>query len=155
MCYDPGDHLKKCRSPDLEKCRKSASESAGPKRGAEESAEKGAAGSVSCTASTRRRNPEHFLRHFPRHPVSGQHFPKHFFGTFPGRGLGTSLDGRQDRNSCGDVGSLALYGGTFARSYSVSKRAKRAEKASCGETVVQKGVVGESVFFLCPLKVCP
>ena len=36
--YNPGGHLKKCRSPGQEKCRKSASESAGPKRGASESA---------------------------------------------------------------------------------------------------------------------
>ena len=43
--YDPGGHLKKCRSPGQEKCRKSASESAGPKRGAEGSAEKSALGS--------------------------------------------------------------------------------------------------------------
>ena len=33
-----------------------------------------------------------------------------------------------------------------------SERAKRAEKASCGETVVQKGVL-ESPFLLCQLKV--
>ena len=38
--YDLGGHLKKCRSPHPEKCQKSASESAGPKRGAEESAQK-------------------------------------------------------------------------------------------------------------------
>ena len=43
--YDPGGHLKKCRSSGQEKCRKSASESAGPKRGAEESAEKRCSGS--------------------------------------------------------------------------------------------------------------
>ena len=43
--YNSGGHLKKCRSPGQEKCRKSASESAGPKRGAEESAEKSAPGS--------------------------------------------------------------------------------------------------------------
>ena len=35
---------------------------------------------------------------------------------------------------------------------SVSERAKRAEKASCGETVVQKGVFGESVSSLPPLR---
>ena len=103
MCYDPGDHLKKCRSPDLEKCRKSASESAGPKRGAEESAEKSAPGSVSSTTFTERWNPEHIFRHLPQHPVLGRHFPKHFLGTFPGQGFGTFLDGRQDRNSCGSV----------------------------------------------------
>ena len=80
--YDPGDHLKRCRSPNLEKCRRSASESAGPKRGAEGSAEKSAPGSVSETTFTERRNPEHSFRHFPRHLVSGRHFPKHFFGTF-------------------------------------------------------------------------
>ena len=50
--YDPGDHLKRCRSPDLEKCRKSASESADPKRGAEGSAEKSAPGSVSLCKSS-------------------------------------------------------------------------------------------------------
>ena len=33
-----------------------------------------------------------------------------------------------------------------------SERAKGAEKASCGEMVVQKGIFGESVF-LCRLKV--
>ena len=37
--------------------------------------------------------------HLPRHPVSDRHFPKHFFGTFPGQGFGTSLDGRQDFNA--------------------------------------------------------
>ena len=42
--YYPGGHLKKCRSPSHEKCRKSVSESAGPKRGAEQSAEKSAPG---------------------------------------------------------------------------------------------------------------
>ena len=41
---NPGDHLKKCRSPGQQKCRQSASESAGPKRGASESAEKSAPG---------------------------------------------------------------------------------------------------------------
>ena len=46
LYYDPGGHLKKCRSPGQEKCRKSASESAGAKRGAEESAEKSAPGSA-------------------------------------------------------------------------------------------------------------
>ena len=44
--YNPGGHLKKCRSPGQEKCRESASESAGPKRGAEEGAEKSAPGSA-------------------------------------------------------------------------------------------------------------
>ena len=33
-----------------------------------------------------------------------------------------------------------------------SERAKGAEKASCGETVVQTGVSGESVFFSAPLR---
>ena len=50
--YNPADHLKKCRSPGQEKCRKSASESAGPKRGAEEGAEKSAPGPVAYTTST-------------------------------------------------------------------------------------------------------
>ena len=45
-CCNPGGHLKKCRSPDQEKCRKSAWESAGPKRAAEESAEKLCSGSL-------------------------------------------------------------------------------------------------------------
>ena len=44
--YNPGGHLKKCRSRGQEKCRKSASEGAGPKRGAEESAERSAPGSA-------------------------------------------------------------------------------------------------------------
>ena len=35
-----------------------------------------------------------------------------------------------------------------------SERAKGAAKASCGETVVQKGVFGESVSSLPPFKVC-
>ena len=33
----------------------------------------------------------------------------------------------------------------------LSKRPQGAEKALCGETVVQKGVFGESVFFFAPL----
>ena len=53
-CYDPGGHLKKCRSPGQEKCRKSASESAGSKRGAEGSAEKSALGPVSYATLHRR-----------------------------------------------------------------------------------------------------
>ena len=52
MRYNPGGHLKKCRSPGQEKCRKSASESAGPKRGAEKSAEKSALGPVSYSIAT-------------------------------------------------------------------------------------------------------
>ena len=34
----------------------------------------------------------------------------------------------------------------------ISERAKGAAKASCGETVVQKGVFGESVSSLPPLR---
>ena len=101
QCYDPGDHLKKCRSPDLESAEKVLQKSAGPKRGAEGRAEESAPGSVSCSTFIERQNPEHFFRHFPRHPVSGRHFPKHFFGTFPGQGFSTSLCGRQDRNPKG------------------------------------------------------
>ena len=45
-----------------------------------------------------------FSEHFPRHLVSGSRSPKHFLGHFKsylGQGFGTSLDGRQDRNSGG------------------------------------------------------
>ena len=37
--------------------------------------------------------PEHFFRHFPRHPVLGWHFRSTLFGTSPGEGFGTSLNG--------------------------------------------------------------
>ena len=35
----------------------------------------------------------------------------------------------------------------------ISERANGAEKASCRETVVEKGVFGESIFFSAPLRV--
>ena len=41
-------------------------------------------------------------------------------------------------------GRVVLWGG--------SERTKGAEKASCKETVVQKGIFGESVFFFVPLR---
>ena len=68
-------------APSRQKCRKSASESAGPKRGAEESAEKVLRPSRLCIAIMRLEG-EALFRHFPRHPVWGRHFPKHFFCHF-------------------------------------------------------------------------
>ena len=44
----------------------------------------------------------------------------------------------------------AKIGLLVSKTESVSERTKGAEKASCGETVVQKGTFGESVFFSAP-----
>ena len=83
------------------KVPKSALEGAGPKRGCRGKCRKSALGSVSLYYFHRETEPGALFRHFPRHPVSDRHLPEHFFGTFPGRGFGTSLDGRQ--------GSQLLY----------------------------------------------
>ena len=48
--------------------------------------------------------PQTLVRHFPRHQVWGRHFPKHSSRHLPARSFGTSLDGRQDRNTSGHGG---------------------------------------------------
>ena len=49
-----------------------------------------AAGPASCTTCTEARNPEHFFRHFPRHPIRTGSFRSTLFDTFAGRGFHTS-----------------------------------------------------------------
>ena len=86
--------LKVAYTPALRECRpfkeapkastrksaaKSALESAGPRRGAEESAEKCFGVPSPVLFSTVVRGSEVLFRHFPRHPVWGWHFPKHPF----------------------------------------------------------------------------
>ena len=86
-----------------EKCRKSASESAGLKRGAEGSAAKVLQVRSPMLPLHRRGAWSTFLGAFLGTPFrTGT--SKHFFGTFPGQGFGTSLDGRQDCNSLGKHG---------------------------------------------------
>ena len=46
--------------------------------------------------------------------------------------------------------TLACQGLRVGPSKGISERAKGAEKVSCGETLVQKGVLGESAFSLPP-----
>ena len=82
--YNRGGLLQKCRSPARQKCQKSASESADPKRGAEESAEKSASGFVPL--SKKGSKPEVAFWHFPR-PRSPPSV------LLSGQGLCTSVDG--------------------------------------------------------------
>ena len=77
----------------------SASESAGPKRSAEERAEKVLRGPRLCRKSYRRGGPKHFFGTFLGTPFGAGTFRSTLFGTFPGRGFGTSLDGRHSRKS--------------------------------------------------------
>ena len=133
-------------APARQKCRKSASESAGPKRGAEESAEKVLQASSLCSSSNDARSLEHFFGTFLGTPFGAGTFRSTFSALLPGRGFGTSVAGRQDCKSRREkqcsfcVRSAVKHWG----------RAKRPAKASCGETVVQKGVFGESVSSLPP-----
>ena len=48
--------------------------------------------------STEEQTPEHFFGTFLGTPLSAGTFRSTLFGTFPDRGFGTSLDGRQARN---------------------------------------------------------
>ena len=75
---NPGDQLQKCRSPEQEKCQKSASESAGPKRGAEESAEKVLRASSLIIGSTEARSPKHFFGTFLGTPFGAGTFRSTF-----------------------------------------------------------------------------
>ena len=81
-----------------QKCRKSASESAGPKRGAEESAEKVLRPSSLCIAYTEARRPKHFFGTFLDTPFGAGTFRSTFSALLSGRGFGTSVAGRQDCN---------------------------------------------------------
>ena len=83
--------------------RRSTSESAGPKRGAEESAEKVLGVPSPILLLHRRGARSTFFGTFLGTSFRTGTFRSTLFGTFPGRGLGTSLDGRQDRNSCGHL----------------------------------------------------
>ena len=80
------------RRPGQEKCRKVAVRNRVPRK----VPKKALRAPRLCRGSIGDGTPEHFSRHFPRHPVSD----RHFLGTFPGRGFGTSLEGRQDRKIC-------------------------------------------------------
>ena len=72
--------------------------SAGPKRRAEESAEKVLRAPCLCRGSRGDGTPSTFSA-LSSAPRFGPALPKHFFGTLPGRGFGTSLDGRHDRKA--------------------------------------------------------
>ena len=85
--YEPADHLKN-RNPNQEKCRKECFGKCRPQTGP-----------LACASFYRRPDPEALFRHFPRHPVGAGTFRSTLFGAFPGRGFGTSLDGRQARNA--------------------------------------------------------
>ena len=75
----PGGDLKKSQSPGQEKNRKSASESAGPKRGAEESAKKSVLCPVSYTTSAQARSPGAlFLAHSSAPRFGPALFEAHF-----------------------------------------------------------------------------
>ena len=68
-----------CKRPEAlprESAEKSASGSAGPKGGAEESSNKKVLRvPSSCATSTEVRYPKHIFRHFPWHPVSAVTLP--------------------------------------------------------------------------------
>ena len=83
-------------APSRQKCRKSALESAGPKRGADESAEKVLHPSSLCIAYTEARRPEHFFSTFLGTPFGAVTFQSTFSALLSGRGFGTSVAGRQD-----------------------------------------------------------
>ena len=53
----------------------------------------------SVETSTGERTPKHFFGTFLGTPFSAGTFRSTLFGTFPGRGFGTSLDGRQARKA--------------------------------------------------------
>ena len=89
-------HLKKCRSPGQEKCRKSASESAGVKRGAKESAEKSASG-CSCRGSTDDGTQSTFFGTFPGTPFHAGTFRSTFSALFLAWGFGNSLDAKRKK----------------------------------------------------------
>ena len=98
--YDPGGHLKKCRSPGQEKCRKKCF---GKCR-----SETGCRGKCLRVPSPilhlhRRGAQSTFVGTFLGTPFRTGTFRSTFIGTFPGRGFGTSLDGRQDRNGRGII----------------------------------------------------
>ena len=86
------------KAPTTKGVEKSASESAGPKQGAEESAEKVLRGPSPVLFSTEARTPKHFFGTFFGNLFAAGTFRSTRFGTFPGWGFGTSLDGRHSRN---------------------------------------------------------
>ena len=98
----PGKVPKKCSG----KCRSET--------GCRGKCRKSAPGSVSLYYFHRETEPGALFWHFSRHPVSDRHFPEHFFGTFPRRGFGTSLDGRQDRKSSSEVRGCTKKGFFFS-----------------------------------------
>ena len=79
--------------------KKSASESAGPKRGAEESAEKVLRGPSLFRKLVQARRPEALFSAVCSAPRLGPALSEALFSApFPGWGFGTSLDGRQARD---------------------------------------------------------
>ena len=96
--YELADHLKKCRGPDQEKFRKECFGKCQPKTGCLRKVPKkcfGVRASVETSAGEETRST--FFGTFLGTPFSAGTFRSTLFGTFPGRGLGTSLDGRQAR----------------------------------------------------------
>ena len=83
-------------APSRQKCRKSALESASPKRGAEESAEKVLRPSSLCISNTEVRRPKRFFGTFLGTPFGAGTFRSTFSALLSGRGFGTSVAGRQD-----------------------------------------------------------
>ena len=104
--YELADHLKKCRGPDQEKCRKECFGKCRPKTGCRGKCRKSASG-LSVLVSTEARTPKHFFGTFLGTPFLAGTFRSTLFGTFPGRGLGTSLDGRQARKTLANFSLFA------------------------------------------------
>ena len=84
---NPGDQLQKCRSPVPTKVPKKCFGKCRPQTGCRGKCRKSASAFEPLYKQYRGSKAEALFRHFPRHPVWGRHFPKHFFGTFVGTGL--------------------------------------------------------------------
>ena len=83
-------------APARQKCRKSASESAGPKRGAEESAEKVLPHRASVEVAINLEAPSNCT--FLGTPFGAGTFRSIFLALLSGQRFGTSVDGREDCN---------------------------------------------------------
>ena len=87
LCYESADHLKKCQSPDEEKCRKECFGKCRFETGCRGKCRKSAFAVRASAEDSTGADPEALFRHFPRHPVWNRHFPKHSFRHFSSSGL--------------------------------------------------------------------
>ena len=97
--YNPGDQLRKCRSPVPTKVPKKCFGKCRPQTGCRGKCRKSASAFEPLYCNTEARRPKHFFGTFLGTPFGAGTFRSTFSALLSGRGFGTSVAGRQDCNS--------------------------------------------------------